>query len=1199
MDRISSRTLRNPFPLLARAVGTGCFAPLLSIFLTFPLPAFSAADIDLSSGYFGNRAVVESVSQIPLTTVGTNPVRVSVRFYQAQDDSISSVAFHGQKIGSASFSINIYSDVNGLPGTVVGGDNANMMTGWTNPGFLSPVDVKANTIYHVVLEGGGDANNYYAVDGYSSPLHGIFPLSQTGDEESNATVDWGDGSGFQSLDQQPIFVIEYSDSSTYAGNPYAATNPVAVYGTSAAGEVFLAPTSSPWVSRVGAYLRYASPAGALQYRLEDLTASVTLSTGTLAAGASGVTGFAWVDAALSGGPVQLTGGHRCRLSFFSPSSNSSAFYLLDNPTNPDSAAHYDGLTFDGTDAYTVVSSDGGASFPVSTTAADLAFRLQISAAPTATFTPTKSATPTRTATTTWTVTATPTITPTPVNTATPADTFTPNPQWTPPCAPNSGTFGNNTTGVSDSGASDDTLWATRYTLSEAATITSMAVRLNCRYPNNPVVETALYTDNAGSPGNLIVSAPSQTLFAGWNYLTIPATLLSPGVYWLAYQANSGGAIDRRSTYPTADDTVFYYMTYGAFPGTFPSGSYPMGEQLCIYAAYCPVATYTPVATATPTSTRTPTTAPTATKTATGIPSPTWTLTPVPTLVCVSYFDLGNATPADTPHPFEDLLVSSPFLATGSGFAVTLSVRCTGADGTGMIVGGIYADDGTGKPGVLLGTTAPQVAVAGWNNLVLPNIPIVQGTTYWLAATSDSSQVLIDGVGSGQGTNAVQPWLGACPATFGSAQNPNTLSYVLYAQIGEVATATATPSPTSTWTETPTWTATATSTGTPTFSPSPTPTVTATWSLTPPPVPTSVYCAGFGAAYTGSYEGPTSGTSTRGAKYTLSAAAAVTAVEFYLDLSGTANNSLVRAAIYQHSSASSGPHQLVAQSGYLPNLLHAGWNTIPVTMAVLPPGDYWICASVALGTTSYGWWGMQGESGGVSVTVDWSAGAPVTFDVTTEPSDFHYDFHALCGPMPTDTPTATPSTTPTPVPTVTWTASATATDTNVPPTETSTPTGTFTPTATQTATWTASATATDTSVPPAETSTSTGTFTPTASATATDTPVPPTETSTPSETPFASPTPDGRTLLSKNVFRPEEGPLWIDYQGVSAGWMRVRVLNVAGETVADLVSEQGDTAPHRVAWDGRNGQGHQVGSGLYVVWIHGEGLDRFLKVLVRR
>jgi flagellar hook assembly protein FlgD len=64
-------------------------------------------------------------------------------------------------------------------------------------------------------------------------------------------------------------------------------------------------------------------------------------------------------------------------------------------------------------------------------------------------------------------------------------------------------------------------------------------------------------------------------------------------------------------------------------------------------------------------------------------------------------------------------------------------------------------------------------------------------------------------------------------------------------------------------------------------------------------------------------------------------------------------------------------------------------------------------------------------------------------------------------------------------------------------------------------------------------------------------------------------------------------------------MVVRVVNVAGETVEKLVDEMRSAGPQWVTWNGRNKDGHLVGSGLYWVQIEAPTWTRRFSLIVRR
>jgi len=57
---------------------------------------------------------------------------------------------------------------------------------------------------------------------------------------------------------------------------------------------------------------------------------------------------------------------------------------------------------------------------------------------------------------------------------------------------------------------------------------------------------------------------------------------------------------------------------------------------------------------------------------------------------------------------------------------------------------------------------------------------------------------------------------------------------------------------------------------------------------------------------------------------------------------------------------------------------------------------------------------------------------------------------------------------------------------------------------------------------------------------------------------------------------------VDYMLPERGWVRLRVLDVTGRRVRDLVSELRESGPHRTRWDGRDENGRPVAGGVY--WL---------------
>ena len=213
------------------------------------------------------------------------------------------------------------------------------------------------------------------------------------------------------------------------------------------------------------------------------------------------------------------------------------------------------------------------------------------------------------------------------------------------------------------------------------------------------------------------------------------------------------------------------------------------------------------------------------------------------------------------------------------------------------------------------------------------------------------------------------------------------------------------------------------------------------------------------------------------------------------------------------------------------------------------------------------------------------------------------------PVLTPTNTWTPSATPVLTPTNTWTPSATPVQSPT-GTRTATATPVQSPTGTRTATATPVHSATDTPVPtstrtPSDTPVSTHTLTPvpthsftrTYTPTRSPTPVPTVNPNSPTPTS----TPSAAAVLSRNLFRPSQGPLGISFKVFKNGPVTVRVFDLSGARVRTAYQSYAATASGWVqaVWDGRNDRGQEVATGLYLVSIQGGGIQRLLKVAVLR
>jgi|GEM_PF-3761679 len=144
----------------------------------------------------------------------------------------------------------------------------------------------------------------------------------------------------------------------------------------------------------------------------------------------------------------------------------------------------------------------------------------------------------------------------------------------------------NVGGTTDS-YDNNQLDGSRFYLSETANVSNITVYIT-NVQNPYVAQVALYSDNAGTPQNLIVNSTSVSPVNGWNVFQIPRTQLSPGYYWIVYNTNTPNANKNNLVYDASDYNQLAYsqvtVNFGTWPSTFPSPAFYQA-QYSMYANY--------------------------------------------------------------------------------------------------------------------------------------------------------------------------------------------------------------------------------------------------------------------------------------------------------------------------------------------------------------------------------------------------------------------------------------------------------------------------------------------------------------------------------------------------------------------------------------------------------------------------------------
>ena len=368
-----------------------------------------------SQPYFGNQAVVAGVMSggFPTATFSytdfpllADANQAGFRFTAQFSAPITEAQiFCFGTFGSPFYQLVLESDAGGLPSGTVLAVCAQFtpLVGWNDLPFLSPVNLTAGTVYHLVVQWNPATASLSPANGGSLELSSqpdwfYYPLNGAADPQ--LAVDENSGTGWTSLAQEPIFALNYSG--TWSGNPYS-TDRSENAGSPLAPGVYFEGFSVPStliVDSIGTYAAEALSAGTgnLNWQLmgPGTPFGINLGSGTLALPAQLSPTYAWVDTAM--GPVTLSPGNNYVVQFTYIGTGGNTYQIeIDSPGQGlPSPNPFGALSFEGVGAYethTVPIICGLCGGTASDLADDIPFRMQVVAPPTPTATPTPIPTP--------------------------------------------------------------------------------------------------------------------------------------------------------------------------------------------------------------------------------------------------------------------------------------------------------------------------------------------------------------------------------------------------------------------------------------------------------------------------------------------------------------------------------------------------------------------------------------------------------------------------------------------------------------------------------------------------------------------------------------------------------------------------------------------------------------------------------------
>ncbi|MGH8219553.1 MAG: choice-of-anchor R domain-containing protein [Steroidobacteraceae bacterium] len=252
-------------------------------------------------------------------------------------------------------------------------------------------------------------------------------------------------------------------------------------------------------------------------------------------------------------------------------------------------------------------------------------------------------------------------------------------------------------------------------------------------PNNRF-EVAIYTDNGGQPGSLVVASSAGTITPqSWNIVPLSATLNANTRYWLLYDTNATvPSLNEMSLSASSTSTGWY----SGMPGSAPFGTWPK------------------------------------TASAGHLQSPQQTYSIYVTYQSASD-TLGSKTatpPATVDGGDENTMAGSP-VTTGaqavSVSSIAVWINSAQAAPNNQFEVAIYTDS-AGKPGSLLAASnAQSISPQSWNTVPL-SVVLKAGTTYWLLYNTNATVPTSNEMSISPSTS-VTSWYSGNPgsATFGT------------------------------------------------------------------------------------------------------------------------------------------------------------------------------------------------------------------------------------------------------------------------------------------------------------------------------------------------------------------------------------------------------------------------------------------------
>ena len=323
----------------------------------------NAASVELdptsSTGVeYGNQFLVDSVG--PMVWLITPGIRNNIRFTAQNSKTVDRIRIYVHNIvgTSPTYRVGIQSDVSNNPsGTFLGSATFQpTSTGWYSINISNAAIVSGGT-YHIVVQyetGSIGFGNYIQLR-QSTPLNRLYPFDNKVDLEAN--TGYFSGSSWQYSNNQPIYALEFTDSS-FEGNPYETGDEFQTYGSIVHGEQFTVPNAIT-VSDINWLVRKRvaqNPQGPLKVILQNITTATTLADANIVTSGTVSQTYQYYKYTFNP-PIQLLPGNTYRVYVSAPNVSEARAYMIKRVQNS-TAQELNSINFDGVNSIYYVTGYG-------------------------------------------------------------------------------------------------------------------------------------------------------------------------------------------------------------------------------------------------------------------------------------------------------------------------------------------------------------------------------------------------------------------------------------------------------------------------------------------------------------------------------------------------------------------------------------------------------------------------------------------------------------------------------------------------------------------------------------------------------------------------------------------------------------------------------------------------------------------------